>query len=48
VLQADRFGDFLVRVVCECGACREIQAATPLAGRRDLSESDERFRLVEM
>jgi hypothetical protein len=19
------FGDFLVRVVCECGACREIQ-----------------------
>jgi hypothetical protein len=20
-----RFGDFLVRVVCECGACREIQ-----------------------
>jgi hypothetical protein len=21
----DCFGDFLVRVVCECGACREIQ-----------------------
>jgi len=21
----DSFGDFLVRVVCECGACREIQ-----------------------
>jgi hypothetical protein len=21
----DRFGDFLVHVVCECGACREIQ-----------------------
>jgi len=23
----DCFGDFLVRVVCECGACREIQPA---------------------
>jgi hypothetical protein len=21
----DCFGDFLIRVVCECGACREIQ-----------------------
>jgi hypothetical protein len=21
----DRLGDFLVRVVCECGGCREIQ-----------------------
>jgi hypothetical protein len=21
----DCFGDFLVRVVCECGSCREIQ-----------------------
>ena len=21
----DCFGDFLVRVACECGACREIQ-----------------------
>ena len=21
----DQFGDFLVRIVCECGACREIQ-----------------------
>jgi hypothetical protein len=21
----DCFGDFLVRVVCECGACREIE-----------------------
>jgi hypothetical protein len=21
----DCFGDFLVRVVCECGACREVQ-----------------------
>jgi hypothetical protein len=21
----DCFGEFLVRVVCECGACREIQ-----------------------
>lgn len=26
------FGDFLVRVVCECGACREIQ---PQALARD-------------
>ena len=34
MLQADRFGDFLVRVVCECGACREIQpqALARLAG----------------
>ena len=25
----DCFGDFLVRVVCECGACREIQPQAP-------------------
>jgi hypothetical protein len=24
-LASHQFGDFLVRVVCECGACREIQ-----------------------
>jgi hypothetical protein len=32
----DCFGDFLVRVVCECGACREIQRKRSpawLAGR---------------
>jgi hypothetical protein len=31
----DCFGDFLVRVVCECGACREIEAEARarLAGR---------------
>jgi hypothetical protein len=23
----DCFGDFLLRVVCECGACREVQPA---------------------
>jgi hypothetical protein len=30
----DCFGDFLVRVVCECGACREItpQAIARLVG----------------
>jgi hypothetical protein len=30
----DCFGDFLVRVVCECGACREItpQALARLVG----------------
>lgn len=30
----DSFGDFLVRVICECGSCREIepQALARLAG----------------
>jgi hypothetical protein len=30
----DCFGDFLLRVVCDCGACREIQPAGTRAPRR--------------
>jgi hypothetical protein len=29
----DCFGQFLVRVICDCGACREIEPETRAAGR---------------
>jgi hypothetical protein len=43
----DCFGDFLVRVVCECGACREIppQALARLVGwKATLAQPAQRMR----
>jgi hypothetical protein len=47
----DCFGDFLVRVVCECGACREIQpqALARLVGwKMTLKELDAAYALLEV
>jgi hypothetical protein len=41
----DCFGDFLVRVVCKCGACREIQlqALARLVGWKTTPAADAMF-----
>jgi hypothetical protein len=47
----DCFGQFLVRVICECGACREIQpqALARLVGwKMTLKELAQRIALLKM